>query len=417
MLNINNHQIKTLQDLRVCFELPEAKHPDSPLFTELMDYFLDGDIYVFLRDIRETDMANRVGEIRTSGSAIEIMDILQSTVLASFPIVYEEGVVDYATGIMIPNGTKKHDTDAIYHIRNGRFEIEKSEAKKLTRIVFKEGITIIGRDSFEGGKLETIEFPKSLLVSEHYAFSGCINVKTVVYRGAVSDWCNIDFNHTFYCDSNPVEYAQQLIIDDKIVVDLNIPEGVTKIGDYAFSRYKALKSVVLPSTLKEIGVYAFNECEQLHRTEFKGNINEWCNINIGLHGSPTCHSKNLYINNQDISVINVSNSVSKINNYAFEGCGNLCKVTLPDDIKEIGMYAFRNCVRLSIINIPNSVKKIWSNAFENCKYLTIITIPESAEYIDTHAFDGCERIKLRIPRKWLSSILGDWYRNKPYETY
>ena len=404
--------------MRACFELPEVKDPDSSLFTELMDCFLDGDIYVFLLDIRETEMANRVAEIRASGSVIEVMEKLQSTVLMSFPIVYEEGVVDYATGVMIANGTKKHDKDATYHIRNGRFEVEKSEAKELTRIVFKEGVTIIGRDSFaENSVLETVEFPKSLLVSEDHAFWGCIKVKTVVYKGSVSDWCNIEFKHTFYCASNPVEYAQQLIIDDKIVVDLNIPEGVTKIGDYAFSRYKALKSVVLPSTLKEIGVYAFNECEQLHRTEFKGNINEWCNINIGLHGSPTCHSKNLYINNHDISEINVFNSVSKINDYAFEGCGNLCKVTLPDDIKEIGMYAFRNCVRLSIINIPNSVKKIWSSAFENCKSLTIVTIPESAEYIDNHAFDGCEKIKLRIPRKWLSSILRDWYRNKPFETY
>ena len=52
--------------------------------------------------------------------------------------------------------------------------------------------------------------------------------------------------------------------------DLVLPEGVVSIESAAFARCKALKSVVLPSTLAIVGISAFRKCPNLASIEYAG---------------------------------------------------------------------------------------------------------------------------------------------------
>ena len=50
---------------------------------------------------------------------------------------------------------------------------------------------------------------------------------------------------------------------DENVFSVEIPDGVTEIGAYAFSGCKSLTSIVIPNSVTEIGIAAFEDCRSL----------------------------------------------------------------------------------------------------------------------------------------------------------
>jgi hypothetical protein len=91
-------------------------------------------------------------------------------------------------------------------------------------------------------------------------------------------------------------------------------------------------------------------------------------------------------------------TVKSIGVSAFSGCVSLKSITLPSGIERIGESAFRGCTSLEYIEIPDSVKTIGASAFQNCNALKTITIPEGVESVGKWAFNSCsslEEINLR----------------------
>lgn len=74
---------------------------------------------------------------------------------------------------------------------------------------------------------------------------------------------------------------------------------------------------------------------------------------------------------------------------AFADCENLTSIEIPESVKKIGNSAFRNCTSLKSIELPNSVRTIGNGAFFNCISLISIKIPESVEKIGNGAFSDC----------------------------
>ena len=110
--------------------------------------------------------------------------------------------------------------------------------------------------------------------------------------------------------------------------NINLPSGVTTIGDNAFSDCSNLTNVTLPSALASIGDYAFSGCSNL--------------TNVILPSAFTA-----------------------IGNVAFSGCSNLANVTLSSNITSIGTYAFQNCINLKNLTISKDVTSIKDIAFNN----------------------------------------------------
>ncbi|MGN0477151.1 MAG: leucine-rich repeat protein [Ruminococcus sp.] len=71
-------------------------------------------------------------------------------------------------------------------------------------------------------------------------------------------------------------------------------------------------------------------------------------------------------NNKRITEIVIPDSVEYIGYGIFEGCVDLCKVTLSNNLDTIPMRTFLNCKNLTSIFIPKSIKNIYSNAFSGC---------------------------------------------------
>lgn len=90
------------------------------------------------------------------------------------------------------------------------------------------------------------------------------------------------------------------------------------------------------------------------------------NINNGV----TSIGNYAFYSCSDLTIINISDSVTSIGSNAFYNCTSLASITIPNSVAFIGNYAFRNCSGITKITIPNSVTYIANSAFQGCSSLT-----------------------------------------------
>ena len=192
-----------------------------------------------------------------------------------------------------------------------------------------------------------------------------------------------------------------------------IAEGVTSIGEYAFSDCRSLTSVTIPDSVTSIGEYAFYKCKSLTSVTIPDSVTR-----IGKYAFYDCTS---------LTSVTIPDSVTRIGEYAFSDCTSLTSVTIPDSVTRIGSYAFSDCASLTgiwvaegnshyssdvfgvlfnkdkttlvqcpgafaVYAIPDSVTSIGDSAFGNCKSLTSVTIPDSVTSIGDGAFAGCRSL-------------------------
>ena len=120
-----------------------------------------------------------------------------------------------------------------------------------------------------------------------------------------------------------------------------VPEGILLIAPNAFS-HTAVTSVVLPSSLREIGVRAFFQCASLTSVTCPQGLEK-----IGRNAFQ--HSA--------LSSIVLPSTVREIASFAFASCKNLSSVTIESPSWEIGYLAFKNCVSLRRFVGPAPQKK------------------------------------------------------------
>ncbi len=95
--------------------------------------------------------------------------------------------------------------------------------------------------------------------------------------------------------------------------------------------------------------------------------------------------------------VSIAQSVTQIGDYAFEWCGYMQNITLPDGLESIGASAFAECVNLRSIRIPNGVTRIGKSAFWNCSSLSSVTLPEGITQIEQGVFSRCKIKSIVIP--------------------
>ena len=138
----------------------------------------------------------------------------------------------------------------------------------------------------------------------------------------------------------------------------------TSYSDGAFYYKTTLKNVELSNTITSIGSYAFNGCRGL--------------TSITLPSSLTSIGDNAFSHCSGLTSIDLSGctSLTSIGNSAFSSCSGLISITLPSSLTGIGDSAFSWCEKLASIVIPSSVTKIGSYAFSTCGKLTSITFDD-----------------------------------------
>ena len=163
-----------------------------------------------------------------------------------------------------------------------------------------------------------------------------------------------------------------------------IEEGVTNIGNWAFSECSSLTSITIPDSVTNIGAAAFDSCGSLTSIVIPNSV-----TSIESYAFSACSS---------LTSITIPDSVTSIGNNAFDSCSSLTSITIPDGVTSIESYAFYNCSCLTSITIPDSVTNIGAAAFDSCTSLTSITIPDSVTSIESYAFCNCSNLtSITIP--------------------
>ena len=159
------------------------------------------------------------------------------------------------------------------------------------------------------------------------------------------------------------------------IKSVEILEGVTSIGAYAFQDCSGLTSIQLPSTVTNIGFRAFKNCSGL--------------TSISIPSTVTSIDANAFDGCSGLTSISIPEGVTSIGNSAFSGCSSLTSISIPEGVTSIGNMAFYHCSSLTSISIPSTVTSIDANAFDGCSGLTSISIPEGVTSISNSAFSGC----------------------------
>lgn len=257
-------------------------------------------------------------------------------------------------------------------------------------------VTSIGEKAFaESNLLESITIPDSIVSIGEDAFLECDGLKKV-YVSSIEDWCKIDFS---YPNANPLSRGADLYVDNKLVTDVTIPDGVKSIGEYAFYGYSSLKSISFPSSIRSIGESAFDECSNLDEV-YATNIEDWCKIKFeNLYSNPISYAGKIYIDGELATDITIPKGITKICDNAFVGCNTITNVVIPNSVISIGDSAFSRCSNLKNISIPNSVVNIDEGAFSSCSNLEKVEIPDGIKIIKDYTFASCENlITIIIPQ-------------------
>ncbi len=183
-----------------------------------------------------------------------------------------------------------------------------------------------------------------------------------------------------------------MFIGDNTITKVIIPEGVEKIGPYAFANLTALTEVVLPSTLKYIEYGAFFGCTALKTVTGIENvvtINTDAFYGCDLRGTISLNSahainNNAFGYNTKLEGVVISKTLRSIGQYAFAGNSSLKNVTINAEKVKLGQYAFMGCRSLEKIEINASV--IPAGAFYQCSALKEVTIGKDVSVISEYAF-------------------------------
>ena len=178
--------------------------------------------------------------------------------------------------------------------------------------------TISNYAFYECKSIEEINIPKAVSSIGTNAFRDCSNLKTINYAGTQTEWDAIEKagNWDLYTGNYIINFLpdeSSNISSEGLSFELNgdgkgytligigsckdsdivIPSTyqglpVTAIGENAFTEtFNALTggvcltSVVMPSSIKTIGMGAFMDCYELEVIYYDGTCTEWGNINIG----------------------------------------------------------------------------------------------------------------------------------------
>lgn len=232
-------------------------------------------------------------------------------------------------------------------------------------VIVPDGVTIINYSSFEGlADIESIQLPDSTKKINRGAFVMCPNLKHVNFSSNME----VDEQAIQGCDGLADDEGRLIVNDIYIKYVGNnseetIPDTIRGIAPYAFqTNYHgcpSIKRIVISENVERVGMNAFEGCSNLSEVSIPSTINE-----LGKYAFAKTQIKKIII----------PKGVTKIPRFCFSNCTELEEVYLPEGLQVIEDNAFDNCEKLQKINIPETVQKIGNFAFKNCKSLSALSI-------------------------------------------
>lgn len=295
------------------------------------------------------------------------------------------------------------DGYSVTGIENEAFAVDKCSNQNTIELHIPNGIVTIGDFAFKNAHFSYVSIPASVQLIGKGAFANCRNLSKFYVDANNPVYATIDSVLFHKASKQLVAYPYAMYNEGKY----DIPEGIQSIAPYAFyweldekgNGVYDISAIKWPTTLKEIGDYAFYGCsvstipliEKIGSYSFayadawalaekeddfgRDYLVPYFEVNeIGdhsFHSFSSVGKNHLIITAKDIP------------SYAFYKVFRTIKLI---DVEHIGEGAFQMCSGIYGI-FPSSIKSIAAYAFADCNfYIDTIEIPGAVNEIGDFAF-------------------------------
>ena len=321
-----------------------------------------------------------------------------------------DGELDEAEAAAVTDiGTVFHDNQTITSFDElqyftgltniGKYAFE--HCHSLTSVTIPNSVVSIGEYAFHYCEsLTSIPIPNSVTSIGEYAFFSCIGLTSITIPNSVTSIASnafgccssitsitVETGNTTYDSRNDCNAIIETATNTLITGCQNtvIPNSVTRIGKVAFYGCNGLTSVTIPNSVTSISYFAFFGCDGLTSLTIPESVKSVESSAVvgcsGLTSIKVETGNTKYDSRNDCNAI-----IETASNKLITGCQN---TVIPNSVTAIDQNAFNGCSGLTSIIIPSSVKNIEFAAFQDCSGLTSITIPNSVTSIETWAFNEC----------------------------
>jgi len=293
-------------------------------------------------------------------------------------------MMEVSDGVMCRFLTNLRDVE----VPNGITAIGKScffNKKGIISLKLPETLTQIGSRAFRNCiNLERVEFANDNVIINPDAFKNCTTLKYITLSDGTTyelkgmpDIANESMpnivriihsqvlSNFFISGTTLMQYRG---VEERVVV----PEGITVIGEKAFSGNETVDRVVLPDSVREIREEAFADCVSLQTIIIPEGLKY-----IG---------KSAFENCLKLIRLKLPESLYKIEKSTFNRCKKLNEVLFGNNIKEIGDFAFYACNSLKNVHLPENLISIGDMAFYKCFSLKEITLPKTLSKLGNNVF-------------------------------
>lgn len=246
----------------------------------------------------------------------------------------------------------------------------------LGDVHLSEKLECISSNAFRScSGITSISIPSSVELIDQYAFAECDQLSSLSWH-----------------EGNLRTLKNHVFRNCNALKDVIVPVGVEEIGHNIFLGCHSLTNAVIPNSVTNIGIYAFSYCNNLHSLTlpFIGSHRGNTNTTESVFG----HIFGLSAYEGLTKVVQMYDGSSSITRYIPT---SLKSVKITDETL-ISSRAFGECSFLDEILINDGVGKIEEGAFANCRGLTNVVIPQSVTNIETKILLGCSNLEsLTIP--------------------
>ena len=303
--------------------------------------------------------------------------------------------------------------------------------RQLTSVTIPEGVEYIGANAFSDTQLENVVIPTTVKEIGSAPFDNT-PITSVTIPSTLKRWPD------YFLEGAHVE-------------SIDIPEGVTEIGEGCFMQCGRLKHVKIPSSVKFIGHGIVSCCDSLESLSIPSSVevvdgDPMLSENVTLEITGTDNKLRMeggmLINDRgedgvwlltlpENAIVDgrftVPEGITALSTFLFCGYDELEEITNQEvlehlgewalsstkikevnmpRLKSIGERAFDSCYDLTSVLLPEGVEEIPGSCFENCHNLSVVTLPSTLKKIGEYAFSGSGITSIDLPEGLLQ--IGEW---------
>lgn len=255
---------------------------------------------------------------------------------------------------------------------------------------------------------------KSFVVNEHTGetlVDPDANNSTIIFHNGFK--YKINGTTLALTDQNDAMCNGDLVIPASITHN-GVTYTVTTVESWACYNIYNLTSVQIPSTVTDIGLYAFNSCPRLRSITVDSdnpNYSDRDGVLYNKNGKyllcyPNARATSYTIPNDvtmiyysafqedfDLESVTIPNSVTSIRTSAFSCCFSLQSIVLPPNLGNMDASVFSSCRELKSVTLSTGYNKVPEWAFARCTSLESIVMPDCIRTIAYGAFEDCSSLR------------------------